>query len=112
MKIENNSILNYVLSHSFFENNDLDKLRKGVVIDGIRLKPCQIKELEKTESYMRLEITIFEGKNREIHKMFETVGKEIVFLKRIQIGNLRLGGLSRGKYRNLSPKEKNYLLNL
>ena len=94
------------------ENNDLDKLRKGVVIDGIRLKPCQIKELEKDDKFMRLEITIFEGKNREIHKMFETVGKEIVFLKRVQIGNLRLGGLSRGKYRTLSPKEKNYLLML
>ena len=65
------------------ENNDLDKLRKGVVIDGIRLKPCQIKELEKDDKFMRLEITIFEGKNREIHKMFETVGKEIVFLKRV-----------------------------
>ena len=59
-----------------------------------------------------MEITIYEGKNREIHKMFETVGKNVDFLKRIKIGDLKLGGLSRGAYRYLTPKEISYLKNL
>ena len=78
--------------------SDLARLRNGVVIDGIRLKRCKIKMLE--------------GKNREIHKMFETIGKTVVFLKRIKIGDLKLGGLSRGSYRYLSDKEVRYLTNL
>ena len=89
--------------------SDLAKLRKGVIIDGIKLNRCKIKVLETENNVTRLEITIFEGKNREIHKMFETVGKEIIFLKRIKIGDIKLGGLSRGAYRYLSDKEMNYL---
>ena len=89
--------------------SDLATLRNGVTIDGIKLKRCKIKVLEKDEKFTRLEITIYEGKNREIHKMFETVGKNIVFLKRIKIGDLKLGGLGRGAYRYLSDKEVAYL---
>ena len=89
--------------------SDLATLRNGVTIDGIKLKRCKIKVLEKDEKLTRLEITIYEGKNREIHKMFETVGKNIVFLKRIKIGDLKLGGLGRGAYRYLSDKEVAYL---
>lgn len=92
--------------------SDLARLRNGVVIDGIRLKRCKIKMLETANDYTRLEITIYEGKNREIHKMFETIGKTVVFLKRIKIGNLKLGGLGRGAYRYLSDKEVKYLTNL
>lgn len=92
--------------------SDLARLRNGVVIDGIRLKRCKIKMLETANNYTRLEITIYEGKNREIHKMFETIGKTVVFLKRIKIGDLKLGGLSRGSYRYLSDKEVRYLTNL
>lgn len=94
------------------DESDLARLRNGVVIDGIRLKRCKIKMLETANNYTRLEITIYEGKNREIHKMFETIGKTVVFLKRIKIGDLKLGGLSRGSYRYLSDKEVRYLTNL
>lgn len=91
---------------------DLARLRNGVTIDGIKLKRCKIKVTEKAETFTKMEVTIYEGKNREIHKMFETVGKNVVFLKRIKIGDLKLGGLSRGAYRYLTPKEVAYLKNM
>lgn len=89
--------------------SDLATLRKGVTVDGIKLKRCKIKVLEKEDGFTRLEITIYEGKNREIHKMFETVGKNVAFLKRIKIGEMKLGGLGRGAYRYLTEKEIDYL---
>ena len=94
------------------EESDLARLRNGVTVDGVKLRRCKIKVLDRNEKFTRLEITIYEGKNREIHKMFETVGKTVAFLKRIKIGNLKLGGLSRGAYRYLTPKEVAYLNSL
>lgn len=94
------------------EESDLARLRNGVTVDGVKLRRCKIKVLDRDEKFTRLEITIYEGKNREIHKMFETVGKTVAFLKRIKIGDLKLGGLSRGAYRYLTPKEVAYLNSL
>lgn len=94
------------------EESDLARLRNGVTVDGVKLRRCKIKVLDRNEKFTRLEITIYEGKNREIHKMFETVGKTVAFLKRIKIGDLKLGGLSRGAYRYLTPKEVAYLNSL
>ena len=59
-----------------------------------------------------MSITITEGRNRQVRKMFEAVGKEVVFLKRIKIGELGLSGLDRGKCRPLSRYEIDYLKNL
>lgn len=92
--------------------SDLARLRKGVTIDGVKLNRCKIKVLGVENNVSRLEITIYEGKNREIHKMFETIGKEIIFLKRVKIGDLKLGGLARGSYRYLTDKELNLLKRL
>lgn len=96
------------------EQNDLATLRNGIILDGFQLKKCKIKVVEpasETNSNItRMEVTISEGKNRQIHRMFESIGKEVLFLKRIMIGDLRLGGLSRGGYRYLTDKEINYLL--
>ena len=91
---------------------DLARLRNGVTIDGIKLKRCKIKVTEKEDTFTKMEVTLYEGKNREIRKMFETVGKNVVFLKRIKIGDLKLGGLGRGAYRYLTPKEVAYLKNM
>lgn len=62
--------------------------------------------------FTRLEVIIFEGKNREIRRMFEAVEKKVVFLKRVAIGELRLGGLARGAYRPLNDMEIAYLQTL
>ena len=93
-------------------NDDLIKLRSGVFIDGVKTKKCNVKLLETTKEGSRLYVTITEGRNRQIRKMFEAVNNNVDFLKRIKIGELTLTGLNRGEVRKLSPKEIDYLLNL
>ena len=88
------------------------QLENGVVVDGKKTAPAKVAILEKDEHHTRVEITITEGRNRQIKKMFECVGKEVEFLKRVAIAEIRLGGLQRGKYRFLSEREIDYLKNL
>jgi 23S rRNA pseudouridine2605 synthase len=92
--------------------SDLATLRAGVEIDGYKTSRAKIKLLELKDNVSRFEMTIYEGRNRQIKKMFESVGKEVIFLKRVSIGDLRLGGLGRGAYRELSATEVDYLKKL
>ncbi|HEY8424033.1 MAG TPA: pseudouridine synthase [Clostridia bacterium] len=91
---------------------ELNKLRSGVEIDGVKTAPAKVRVLEGDEESTRLEIIIHEGRNRQVRKMLESVGKETEFLKRISIGEIRLGGLPRGKFRMLNKKEIAYLQSL
>lgn len=90
----------------------LNKIRNGVEVDGKLTKKCNISVTDKTDKFTKLSITITEGRNRQVRKMFEAVGKEVVFLKRIKIGELKLSGLDRGSCRPLSRYEIDYLKNL
>ncbi|MDR3263659.1 MAG: rRNA pseudouridine synthase [Clostridiales bacterium] len=92
--------------------SDLATLRAGVEIDGVKTSRAKIKLIEFSDNISRFEMTIYEGRNRQIKKMFETIGKEVLFLKRVSIGDLKLGGLSRGAHRELTPLEVNYLKKL
>lgn len=87
-------------------------LERGVEIDGRKTMPAKVKILAKDEHHTRVEVTITEGRNRQVKKMFESVGKEVEFLKRVAEGELRLGGLQRGKYRFLNDREIEYLKGL
>ncbi|MDD7481414.1 MAG: pseudouridine synthase [Eubacteriales bacterium] len=92
---------------------DLAKLRKGVTLDDCQTTARAKVKLKGIEGNIySYDVTIFEGKNREIRRMFESIGKEVIFLKRVAIGDLRLGGLGRGASRYLTDKEINYLKNL
>lgn len=88
------------------------KLRAGVEIDGKVTNKCKIRVIESCKDYTKMHVTITEGRNREIRKMFETVGKNVDFLKRIKIGDLALHGLNRGEVRKLTPEEIEYLKNV
>lgn len=92
--------------------SDLAALRNGVTLDGVKLRRCKVRFLDLKDDIVRYEVTIYEGKNRQIHRMFEYVGKEVEFLKRIKIGEIRLGGLGRGAYRYLTDKEIAFLKRL
>lgn len=94
------------------EESDLAILRKGVTVDGVKFGRCKVKVTGVEDGNTRLEVIIFEGKNREIRRMFEAVEKNVTFLKRVAIGELRLGGLSRGGYRPLSEGEVAYLASI
>lgn len=94
------------------EDSSLDKLRKGVIIDGVKTKKCNIRIVDETKTFTKYHVTVTEGRNREIRKMFLTQGKEVKFLKRIKIGDLRLGSLNRGDVRKLTSEEIEYLKNV
>ena len=94
------------------EESDLAILRKGVTVDGVKYGRCKVTVTGVEDGNTRLEVVIFEGKNREIRRMFEAVEKNVTFLKRVAIGELRLGGLSRGGYRELGEGEIAYLAKL
>lgn len=98
--------------NSSITDREVNLVRNGVTIDDYKLHPCKIKVLDGSENYTRFEITIFEGRNREIRKMFEVINKQVVYLKRIKIENLKLGNLKTGEYRKLTKSEIDYLKNL
>ncbi len=91
---------------------DLNPIRSGVEIDGYVTKKCKAHVVETNKAYTKIHITLTEGKNREIRKMFDAIGKEVTLLKRIKIGEITLRGLDRGAYRKLSPQEIAYLNSL
>lgn len=92
---------------------ELNRLRAGVEIEkGVVTKKCKLGVIETDKRFTKMHLTITEGKNREIRRMFEAVGKNVDFLKRIKIGELTLSGLDRGAVRKLSQEEIFYLKNV
>ena len=93
--------------------SEIAKLRNRVELPGGGVSHhAKIKVLESNQAFTRLSVTIFEGKNRQIRRMFESVEKNVIFLKRVAIGDFRLGGLSRGGWRYLTEDEVFYLQNI
>ncbi len=91
----------------------LNRLRAGVEIEkGVVTKKCKVTVVKTDKAYTKLHVVLTEGKNREIRRMFEVVGKNVDFLKRIKIGELTLTGLDRGACRKLTKEEVFYLSNL
>ena len=87
----------------------LTRLRNGVVIDGIRTSPAKVEVIGATQLGTKLEITIHEGRNRQVRKMFESVGCIVKRLKRTKEAGLNLGHLPLGRWRKLSESEVNML---
>lgn len=92
--------------------HSLAQLRAGVELDGKLTKKCNLFIVEKSAKFTKLSITITEGRNRQVRRMFEAIEKQVVFLKRIKIGDLKLTGLNRGECRPLSKYEIEYLKNV
>ena len=90
----------------------LFRLRKGVDIGGFVTSPAQVKIIRQAERSAVVDITIHEGKNRQVRKMFAAVGNPVQELQRTAIGDLRLGRLKEGHYRKLTRNEIEYLKNL
>lgn len=89
---------------------DLNPIRSGIEIEGGYVtKKCRAHIIETNRDFTRVEITLREGKNREIRKMFAAIGKEVTLLKRTKVGELSLRGLDRGAFRKLTPVEVAYL---
>jgi 23S rRNA pseudouridine2605 synthase len=86
-------------------DDQLVSLSTGVEIDGRKTLPAVVEVLVKEPNRVVLRMTIREGRNRQIRKMCEAVGLEVVRLRRISIGPLKLGMLKPGEYRDLTKEE-------
>ena len=87
------------------EDDEIEKLRKGIRLEDGVTAPAKVKRIRKTENNSWLEITLHEGKKRQIRRMLDKVGHPVLKLKRIRINGIELGNLESGKYRYLMPDE-------
>ena len=86
---------------------DVKKLKAGIIIDGYKTKRAhvKIKKINRDKDTCIVEIIIHEGRNRQVRKMIESLGKKVIKLKRERFAFLDLKGLKSGEYRKLSNKE-------
>lgn len=92
---------------------DIDKLKLGVEIDKTYItKPASAKilKIDNDKKISRIEITIHEGKNRQVRKMCEAIGKKVIALHRAKIGNIGVKDLKIGTWRYLTKEEVNKLI--
>ena len=92
--------------------NDIKKLKTGIDIGDYVTAPAGVKIISEKEDSSLVEITIHEGKNRQIRRMCSALNHDVLTLKRIAIGDIKLGYLNRGEYRYLTEKELSYHKNL
>lgn len=92
-------------------NEKVAKLKNGVDIGGFVTSKANVKVIKQGDRSAIVEIQIYEGKNRQVRKMFAAVGNKVQELERVAIGELYLGRLMVGHYRKLTPKEIEYLKN-
>lgn len=94
------------------ENNQLDSLRAMRKLDDEPIVPVQVDLIERNDNASKVKFVLSEGKNRQIRRMCEAVGLSVMQLKRVQLGNLLLGGLESGAYRHLTDEERKGLSKL
>jgi 23S rRNA pseudouridine2605 synthase len=94
-----------VKTASRFSDNDLDQLRRGVVLSDGPTLPALVERIRDSGNHTFLEITITEGRNRQVRRMIEAVNSKVLKLVRTAIGPLRIGHLEMGKYRTLEAAE-------
>lgn len=86
-------------------DDKLDRLCSGIELDGSKTLPCDVYVIERREDRTILNFIICEGRNRQIRRMCEAVGLEVLRLKRIEIAGVKLGMLQRGDWRPLNERE-------
>ncbi len=94
-----------VKASTVLTTEQLDQLRNGVTLDDGPTRPAQVTPLRNTPKYSFIEITISEGRNRQVRRMLEAVGSKVLKLVRVRLGPLSLTGLRIGEWRDLTPAE-------
>ena len=87
------------------EDAQVKVLERGVMLEGKRTWPAAISNVKRGATITQLNVTIHEGRNRQVRRMLEAVGREVVFLKRVRVGNVSLGDMKSGHWRYLSEEE-------
>ena len=101
-----------VTIHGIITKQEVEQLSNGVKIDDYITKPAKVKILKTDEekNISRIEITIHEGKNRQVRKMCEAIGKKVIALHRSKIGNIGVKDLKLGQWRYLKENEVKQLI--
>ncbi len=96
-----------VTLRGIIESTQIEELEKGVKIEDYITKPAKVKilKIDNEKNISRIQITIHEGKNRQVRKMCEAVGKKVLALHRAKIGFLDVKDLKIGEWRYLNKKE-------
>jgi 23S rRNA pseudouridine2605 synthase len=94
-----------VKASSLLSDEQLQQLRAGVVLSDGPTQPAQVKRMRDSAKYSFIEITLHEGRNRQVRRMIEAVGSKVLKLVRTEIGGLRIGDLPIGRYRELTAAE-------
>lgn len=87
----------------------INKLRRGVRLEEFKTSPAEVELLDSDANGAVVKITIHEGKNRQVRRMFEAVGCRVINLRRVSIGKVEIGNLPEGRWRYLTSHEINYL---
>lgn len=95
----------YEVLVSGFSPEKLPLLEHPIVLDGYHIRPPKVRLLESTGQKARLEVVIHEGRNRQVRRMCQAAGMEVLRLKRTREGSLTLGDLPAGKWRSLTQAE-------
>lgn len=90
---------------SHLSDDDLQRLRDGVELSDGPTRPARVKRVRETNSATVLEMTITEGRNRQVRRMIEAVGSHVRKLVRVGIGEITIGNLEIGKWRKLTSTE-------
>lgn len=87
--------------------SDLDKLKKGIMLEDGMTSPAEAEyqDIDPEGKFSTISITIHEGRNRQVRRMFDAISHPVTKLKRISFGDLYLGNLKRGLYRHLTKEE-------
>ena len=88
-----------------FEPGKEDLLRRPITLDGYTIRPPQVRLLSTNSSTARLEVTIHEGRNRQVRRMCQAAGLHVTRLRRVSEGGVCLGALEKGKWRYLTEAE-------
>ncbi|AYD40309.1 rRNA pseudouridine synthase [Clostridium fermenticellae] len=91
------------------DESDIKKFESGINIDGFITSNAKFKIIKNNRKSSNVKITIHEGKKRQIRKMCIKIGHPVISLKRVQIGNIKLGDLKEGEWRYLCEQEVNSL---
>ncbi|HYF82877.1 MAG TPA: pseudouridine synthase [Clostridia bacterium] len=89
--------------------NDIESFKHGIAIEDYVTSPATMEIIRYVKGNSVVDITIHEGKNRQVRKMCSAIGHEVIWLKRIRIGKIELGELKTGEWRCLNDEEIKYL---
>jgi 23S rRNA pseudouridine2605 synthase len=94
-----------VKASELLKEEQLQRLREGIQLSDGVTRPAEVRRVRDSARFTFLEITLTEGRNRQVRRMVEALGAKVLKLVRTQIGSIGIGGLEIGKFRSLTPEE-------